>query len=72
MEAMYSDYGAVSANLSRDVPSKRILELRKIAFRKFYFNPVRMWNIFLTTPNKFALMRNVLRTARLAFFGKEY
>lgn len=72
MEAMYTDYGSVSANLSRDVPSQRILKLRKTAFRKFYFNPVRMWNIFLTTPNKFALMRNVLRTARLAFLGKEY
>ena len=72
MQAMYADYGSVSANLSRGVPSQRILELRKTAFRKFYFNPVRMWNIFLTTPNKLALMRNVLRTAKLALLGKEY
>lgn len=72
MEAMYSDYGAVSANLSRNVPSKRILKLRRDAFRRFYFNPRRMWTIFRTTPNKLALMRNVLRTARLSFLGKEY
>ena len=72
MEAMYSDYGAVSANLSRNVSSERIIRLRKTAFRKFYFNPRRMWSIYRTTPNKAALLRNVLRTARLSFLGKEY
>jgi len=72
MEALYSDYGAVSKNLSRDVPASIIKKLRTQAFRKFYFNPVRMWNIYRTTPNKFALMRNLLRTARLSFLGKEY
>ncbi len=72
MEAMYSDYGSVSANLSRNVPSKRILQLRKQAFRKFYFNPVRIWNIYRTTPNKKAIFRNVLRTAKISFLGKEY
>ena len=71
MEAMYSDYGQVSSNLSQ-VPSHRIEKLRKEAFRKFYFNPRRMWSIFRTTPNKMALLRNVLRTARLSFLGKEY
>jgi len=72
MEAMYSDYGAVSKNLSRNVPAKRIKQLRTQAFRKFYFSPVRMWNIYRTTPNKFALLRNILRTAKLSFLGKEY
>lgn len=71
MEAIYSDYGAVSANISK-VPSDRILKMRRDAFRRFYFNPRRIWSIFRTTPNKMALMRNVLRTARLSFQGKEY
>ena len=72
MEAMFSDYGQVSANLSRNVSSQRIAELRRTAFRKFYFNPRRMISIFNTTPNKAALMRNVVRTAKLSFLGKEY
>ncbi len=71
MEAFYSDYGAVSANLSQ-VPSERILEIRRMAFRRFYFNPRRAWSIFRTTPNKLALSRNFLRTAKLSFLGKEY
>ena len=72
MEAMYSDYGAVSKNLTRNVPSQKIKKLRTRAFRKFYFNPSRMWNILKTTPNKMALLRNFLRTTKLSFLGKEY
>lgn len=72
MEGLYSDYGAVSKNLTRDIPAEKIFKYRKSAFRKFYFNPRRIWSIFLTTPNKMALARNILRTARLSLFGKEY
>jgi len=72
MQALYSDYGSVSANLTRNVSGERILQLRKTAFRKFYFNPRRIYSIFRTTPNKMALVRNALRTARLSFVGKEY
>ena len=72
METLFSDYGQVSANLSRNVSSERIAKLRQKAFRKFYFNPRRMISIFNTTPNKAALMRNVARTAKLSFLGKEY
>ncbi|MBC8276749.1 MAG: radical SAM protein [FCB group bacterium] len=72
METLFSDYGHVSANLSRNVTSERIEKLRQKAFRKFYFNPRRMVSIFNTTPNKSALMRNVVRTAKLSFLGKEY
>jgi len=72
MQALYSDYGSVSANLTRNVPGDRIFRLRKMAFRKFYFSPRRIWSIFRTTPNKMALVRNALRTARLSFLGKEY
>ncbi|MBC8204623.1 MAG: radical SAM protein, partial [FCB group bacterium] len=71
MEGIYSDYGAVSANISQ-VSSEQILKMRKDAFRRFYFDPIRMCSIFRTTPNKMALLRNVIRTAKLSFLGKEY
>ncbi len=71
MEAIYSDYGAVSANLS-NIPRERLEQLRKIAFRKFYFNPRRMWSIFRTTPRKWVLFKNFIRTARISFLGKEF
>jgi radical SAM superfamily enzyme YgiQ (UPF0313 family) len=71
MQAIYSDYGQVSANISK-VSSEKIAKMRKEAFRKFYFNPRRIWSIFKTTPNKMALLRNLFRTVKLSFIGKEY
>ena len=71
MEALYSDYGAVSANISK-MSNEKLEQLRKIAFRKFYFNPRRIWSIFRTTPNKWVLFKNFLRTARISFLGKEF
>jgi radical SAM superfamily enzyme YgiQ (UPF0313 family) len=71
MEAIYSDYGSVSANLST-MPKERLEALRKIAFRKFYFNPGRIWNIFRTTPRKWVLFKNFLRTVKMALTGKEF
>jgi radical SAM superfamily enzyme YgiQ (UPF0313 family) len=71
MQALYTDYNTVSKNLSQ-VSGWKIEKLRKSAFRKFYFNPRRIYSIFKTTPNKMALFRNVLRTARLSLWGKEY
>jgi radical SAM superfamily enzyme YgiQ (UPF0313 family) len=71
MDAMYSDYGSVSKNLSK-ISNERLEELRKKAFRKFYFNPRRIWSIFKTTPNKWVLLKNFLRTARMSLTGKEF
>lgn len=71
MAASYSDYGQVSANLSK-MPKERLEALRKLAFRKFYFNPRRAWSIFRTTPRKWVLFKNFLRTARMAITGKEF
>ncbi|MCX6639823.1 MAG: radical SAM protein [bacterium] len=71
MTAIYSDYGAVSANLSK-VSNQKLEQLRKIAFRKFYFNLRRIGSIFRTTPNKWVLFKNFLRTARITFLGKEF
>jgi radical SAM superfamily enzyme YgiQ (UPF0313 family) len=71
MQATYSDYGAVSANLSR-ISTKRLEQLRAIAFRRFYFNLRRILSIFQTTPNKWVLLQNFLRTARITFLKKEF
>ena len=38
-------------NLSK-VEEQRILRLRKSAYRRFYFNPRRLWRIFKLIPNK--------------------
>lgn len=71
MEAMYSDYGAVSANLSK-MTSADLLKLRKSAFRKFYLNPRRVWAILRTTPNKWGLVESFIRTLRISFLGREF
>ncbi len=71
MNAEYSDYGAVSANLSK-MTKERLEQLRKIAFRRFYFNPRRIWTIFRTTPRKWVLFKNFLRTTRMAITGNEF
>ncbi len=71
MEAIYSDYGAISTNLSK-VTNQRLETLRKRAFRMFYFNPRRIWSIFETTPNKWVLFKNFLRALRMSLTGKEF
>lgn len=71
MHADYSDYGAVSANLSK-MTTRRLEQLRAVAFRKFYFNLRRILSIFRTTPNKWVLFQNFLRTARITFLKKEF
>ncbi|TKJ41598.1 hypothetical protein CEE37_03265 [candidate division LCP-89 bacterium B3_LCP] len=71
MEALYSDYGAVSANLSK-MSTQRIDALRKKAFKSFYFSPNRMISIWNTTPGKWTLMKNFLRAARMGVTGKEF
>ena len=71
MEAMYSNYGEVSTNMSK-MSKERIEELRRIAFRRFYFDPRRIWSIFRTTPNKWLLFKNFLRTLKMSLTGKEF
>ncbi len=47
----YEDYNKVSTNLSK-VPSQTIMKLRRDAFRRFYFNPKRIYRFFRDTPVK--------------------
>ncbi len=70
MSAMYSDYSSVSANLSK-IENKRLEQLRRIAYRRFFFNPRRALAIIRTTPSKRTLFRNFFRAVRIAITGKE-
>ncbi|MFH1736132.1 MAG: radical SAM protein [bacterium] len=49
LDADFECYQKVSANISK-VPSERLEEIRKIAFRKFYLNPKRLINFMRSTP----------------------
>lgn len=54
-------------NLST-VPEARITKLRKAAYRRFYFNPKRLWRIFSLIPNK----TNMLPFLTLLFARRAY
>ena len=52
------------------VPDKRLMQIRRFAFIRFYFNPSRIWRIFRTTPNKKKLFtRNLYIVLSLIFKG---
>jgi hypothetical protein len=54
-------------NLST-VPESKITKLRKDAYRRFYFNPRRLWRIFSLIPNK----ANMLPFLTLLFARRAY
>lgn len=54
-------------NLST-VPEGKITRLRKTAYRRFYFNPARLWRIFSLIPNK----ANMLPFLTLLFARRAY
>jgi len=54
-------------NLS-EVEEKKIFKLRKQAYRRFYLNPLRMWRIFKSIPNK----SNMLPFLTLLFARRAY
>jgi radical SAM superfamily enzyme YgiQ (UPF0313 family) len=71
MQAINSDYSAVSTNLSK-MSNADLERLRKMAFRRFYFNPKRIWSIIRSTPSLWVLFRNFLSTVRISFAGRDY
>ena len=54
-------------NLS-EVPEAEIYRLRKLAYRRFYWRPARLWNIFRLIPNK----TNMLPFLALLFARRAY
>jgi radical SAM superfamily enzyme YgiQ (UPF0313 family) len=65
----YYDVQSASCNLSA-IPDRRLEELRILAYRKFYFNPLRALRIFIAAPAKWPVFKNFWEVLRVAFFKK--
>jgi len=70
VERQFSTVGKVSVNMSA-VSDEILSSLRTMAFRKFYFNPVRCWRLFVRVPSKLVLIKNFIEVVRVALFKKE-
>ncbi len=70
LQADYECYQKVSANISK-VPSERLEQLRKIAFRKFYLNPKRLINFMRTTPWRDRFFEKIWILIAASFFKYE-
>lgn len=66
----FSSVSKVTVNMSA-VDDKKLEKLRMAAYRKFYFNIVRCWRIFIRLPKKTPLIKNFWEVFRLVFFKKE-
>lgn len=70
MSARYSDYHDVSVNLSR-VPTRRLWQLKKLAYRKFYFTPKRIYLIMRANPFRVGLLEGIFYLIKMVFTGRE-
>lgn len=70
LEADYECYQKVSANISK-VSNERLEEIRKIAFRKFYLNPRRLYNFMKTTPWRNRFFEKIWILIAASFFKYE-
>lgn len=64
----FEKYDITSVNLNQSyVSSEELLKLQKMAYRKFYFTPRRIWNIYKTTPQKTMLLKKIISKIRFVF-----
>jgi radical SAM superfamily enzyme YgiQ (UPF0313 family) len=70
LDATYENYQKVSANISK-VPSDRLMKLRRLAFRRFYLNPWRLWSFMRTTPWRDRFFEKVWILIAASFFKYE-
>jgi len=70
VERQFSTVGKVSVNMSA-ASDETLSRLKTMAFRKFYFNPIRCWRLFVLVPRKVVLFKNFIEVVRVAFFKKE-
>jgi radical SAM superfamily enzyme YgiQ (UPF0313 family) len=70
MRGDFYDYHNVSINISR-VPDKRLWQLKRLAYKKFYFNPRRIWFILRANPFKIGLWDGIWMLLKMAFWGRE-
>jgi len=57
LESFY-DYSTLDINLSA-VSDERFREIRKSAYRRFYFSPFRIWSNFMLAPKNFRTLRSI-------------
>lgn len=70
MTARYSDYHDVAVNLSK-VPTKRLRQLNKMAYRKFYFSFKRVYLILRANPFRVGLFEGILYLFKMVLTGRE-
>jgi len=70
LSADYEHYQKVSANISK-VSSERLGQLRKLAFRRFYLNPWRIWTFMRTTPWRDRFFEKIWILIAASFFKYE-
>jgi radical SAM superfamily enzyme YgiQ (UPF0313 family) len=70
MTARYSDYHDISVNISK-VPDKRLWQLHKLAYRKFYFSPKRVWLILRANPFRVGLIEGIVYLFKMVLTGRE-
>jgi radical SAM superfamily enzyme YgiQ (UPF0313 family) len=69
MDASSFSYDLVGYNLS-DVNKERLMQLRALAYRRFYTKPRRIWDVWRFTPNKLGLFRkNLFSVLKLSTRG---
>lgn len=70
MQGEFYDYHNVSINISK-VPTKRLWELKRLAYRRFYFSPKRVWYIMKANPFSVGLLDGIWMLMKMAFTGRE-
>ena len=70
MTARYSDYHDIAVNLSR-VPTRRLWQLKRLAYRKFYFSFKRIYLILRANPFRVGLWDGIWYLFKMAFSGRE-
>ena len=70
VERQFSTVGKVSVNMSA-ASDETLSRLKTLAYRKFYFSPVRCWRLFVRVPRKIVLIRNFIEVVRVSILKKE-
>lgn len=70
MTGNFYDYHNVSVNISK-VSDERLWHLKRLAYRRFYFNPRRIWYILKANPFKIGLLDGIWMLVKMAFLGRE-
>jgi radical SAM superfamily enzyme YgiQ (UPF0313 family) len=71
MSAQYRGLHEVSVNLSK-VSKERLWQLKKLAYRRFYFSFKRLYLLLRANPFKIGIRENVRLLTKMALTGREF